>query len=283
MRGPYPESEKAMQEWKWPHQQSPRDLGAMVDAQVRNWVFSQQGQESPSREWPSVTIACEFGDRGVALGRGIAERLGFSYCDPENVRELARQMHAREGAAGELGRQRRNVLEDLLGAFAPHQDVASADYSEQFRSIVSSIARHGNAVIVDREASCLVDPHRALRVRLVAPLETRIKEIETHAHVSLAVAKRMIATDDTDRAALIRRTLGHSLADPAHYDVVVNTGTYAQERAEAVVLLAYLAKFGQWPVTAHVLRGEGPSASPGTPPNVAPDPSEPTEHGRTDP
>lgn len=109
-----------------------------------------------------------------------------------------------------------------------------------------------------REASCLVDPLRALRVRLVAPLETRIKEIETHAHVSLAVAKRMIATSDKERPAFIRRSLGHSIADPAHYDVVVNTGTYAQERAEAVVLMAYLAKFGQWPVTAHVLRGEGP-------------------------
>jgi hypothetical protein len=262
-----------MQEWKWPHQQNPRDLGAMVDAQVRNWVFNQQSQESPLQEWPSVTIASEFDAQGVALGRGIAERLGFGYCDPESVSELARQMRARDGAAGELDRQRRNVLEDLLGAFAPHQDVSSAGFAEQFRHIVSSIAHHGSAVIVAREASFLVDPHRALRVRLVAPLEIRIKEIETRSHVSQAVAKRMISTNDKDRAAFIRRALGHTVADPAHYDVVVNTGTYAQERAEAVVLMAYLAKFGEWPLTAHVLRGEGPSASPGTVPNQGPDPS----------
>jgi len=29
-----------------------------------------------------------------------------------------------------------------------------------------------------------------------------------------------------------------------HYDIVVNTETYPGERAEAVVLMAYLAKFG---------------------------------------
>jgi hypothetical protein len=263
-----------MQNWKWPHQQNPRDLLAMVDAQVRNWESNQHGQESTLQECPSVTIACEFDAQGVALGRGIAERLGFGYCDPESVRELARQMHARDGADGEFDRQRRNRLEDLLGAFAPDQDVASAGFAEQFRRVVSSIVHHGSTVIVAREASCLVDPHRALRVRLVAPLETRIKEIETRSHVSLTVAKRMIATNDKDRAAFIRRHLGHSLADPAHYDVVVNTGTYPQERAEAVVLMAYLAKFGEWPVTAHVLRGEGPSASPGTSPNMGAGPSQ---------
>jgi hypothetical protein len=68
----------------------------------------------------------------------------------------------------------------------------------------------------------------------------------------------MVASNEKERAAFIRRTLGYSLADPAHYDVVVNTGTYAQERAEAVVLMAYLAKFGKWPPTAHALRGKRP-------------------------
>jgi len=245
----------------------------MVDAQVKNWVFNQLGQDSPSQVWPSVTIACESEAQGVALGRGIAERLGFGYCDSDGLSELARQMQARDGTLGDLGRQRRDVLEDLLGAFSPHQNVASAGFSEQLRSIVSSIARRGSAVIVAREASYLVDPHRALRVRLVAPVEIRIKEIETRSHVSMAVAKRMMATNDKDRAAFIRRSLGHSIDDPAHYDVVVNTGTYAQERAEAVVLMAYLAKFDEWPVTAQVLRGEGPSTLPGTLLNVGPDPS----------
>jgi hypothetical protein len=74
-------------------------------------------------------------------------------------------------------------------------------------------------------------------------------------------------------ALAIGQALGHSIADPAHYDVVVNTGTYPQERAEAVVLMAYLAKFGEWPATAHDLRGEGASVSPGTLPNMGPDPS----------
>jgi hypothetical protein len=41
-----------------------------------------------------------------------------------------------------------------------------------------------------------------------------------------------------------------------HYDVVVNTATYDGERAEAVALMAYLPKFGAWPLTAQALTGE---------------------------
>ena len=52
----------------------------------------------------------------------------------------------------------------------------------------------------------------------------------------------------------ILHALGQNPADPAHHDVVVNTETYAGERAEAVVLMAYLAKFGEWPLTALALR-----------------------------
>jgi hypothetical protein len=50
--------------------------------------------------------------------------------------------------------------------------------------------------------------------------------------------------------------MGQNVADPLHYDLVINTDTYGGERAEAVVLMAYLAKFGEWPLTARELKAE---------------------------
>jgi len=241
---------------KWPHLRHPRDVGAMVDAQVRRWVLRQRGlQTALSEKWPVVTVSCEFGAEGVALGRRMAERLGFSYWDREIVSELARLLHMGEGTVAVFDERTRSALEDLLGAFTPNLEVASADYATEVRRIVDSIARQGSAVIVGREAQFLVDPRRALRVRLVAPFEAR-------EGISTEAAKRMIVAGERERAALVLHTLGQNVADPAHYDVVVNTGTYAGERAEAVVLMAYLAKFGEWPVTAHALKGGNCQALP---------------------
>jgi cytidylate kinase len=114
-------------------------------------------------------------------------------------------------------------------------------------------------VIVGREAQYLVDPRRALRVRLATPLDLRVREIEAESRISVEAAKRLIVAGERERAAFVRRAVGQNVADPVHYDLVVNTDTYSGERAEAVVLMAYLAKFGEWPLTALALKGASPA------------------------
>ena len=255
---------------KWTHLRQPREVGAMVEAQVRRWALKQAGRGSALREeWPVVTVSCEFGAQGVALGRGVANRLGFSYWDREIVSELSRLLHMGEGTVAVWDERTRSALEDLLGAFTPNPEVASADYAAEVRRIVGSIARQGSAVIVGREAQFLVDPRRALRVRMVAPFDFRVRAVEAGAGIPLEAAKRMIVAGEKERAACVLHALGQNVADPAHYDVVVNTGTYAGERAESVVLMAYLAKFGEWPLTAGALEGEQLSGPAGRLPPMA--------------
>lgn len=49
----------------------------------------------------------------------------------------------------------------------------------------------------------------------------------------------------------------HEVGDPAQFDVIVNSEAYERERAISLVLMAYFAKFGDWPPTTHALRGGG--------------------------
>ena len=246
-----------MPELNWPHLRHPREIGAMVEAQIRRWVFKQGvRREALPESWPVVTVSCEFGTQGFVLGRGVAERLGFSYWDREIVSELARLLHMGEGTVTVFDDRTRSALEDLLGAFAPNLEVTSVDYAEDVRRIIGSIAGQGSAVIVGRETQYLVDPGRALRVRLVAPFDLRVLEIAAQSQVSVDVAKRLLVAGDKQRAAFVLRAMGQNVADPVHYDLVVNTDTYCGKRAEAVVLMAYLAKFGEWPLTALELKTE---------------------------
>jgi len=246
-----------MPELKWPHLRHPREVGAMVEDQAEGWVFRQSGRrEVLPEEWPVVTVSCEFGAQGIVLGRGVAERLGFSYWDREIVSEIARLLHMGEGTVAVFDERTRHAIEDLLGAFAPNLGATSADYAAEVRGIIDAIAGRGSAVIVGREAQYLVDPRRALRVRLVAPFDLRVRQIEAQSGISGGAAKRLIVAGEKERAAFVRRSVGQNVADPVNYDLVVNTDTYSGERAEAVVLMAYLAKFSEWPVTAQVLTGK---------------------------
>jgi len=249
-----------MSELKWPQLRHPREVGAMVEAQAKRWVFKQNGRRGAlPEEWPVVTISCEFGAHGIVLGRGVAERLGFSYWDREVVSELARLLHMGEGTVVAFDERTRTAIEDLLAAFAPNLGATSADYVADVRGIIDAIAGRGSAVIVGREAQYLVDPRRALRVRLVTPFDLRVREIAAEFRISVEAAKRLIVAGERERAAFVRRAVGQNVTDPAHYDLVVNTDSYSGERAEAVVLMAYLAKFGEWPLTAHALKLASPA------------------------
>ncbi len=242
-----------MTELKWPHLPHPRDVGGIVEAQVRRWALNKQNRprETLLEEWPVMTISRECGTRGTALGRRVAERLGFSCWDSEIVTEIARLLHTDETAIAAFDERTRGAIEDLIGTSLFNQDIISADYADHVRRIIDSIARRGRAVIVGRGAQFLVDPSQALRVRLVAPFEHRVREVEKLEGISLQEAKRIVESGDKERAAFVHHATGQNVADPAQYDVVINTKIYTGERADALVLMAYLSKFGELPLAEH--------------------------------
>jgi cytidylate kinase len=219
----------------------------MVEEQVRHWELKPRRLQGGSPEvWPVVTISREFGTRGVAFGRRVAERLGFRCWDREIVTEIVRRLHTNPETVSTLDGHAHDAIDDLLGVILG-QAVIAADYGDQLRQIVGSIAQRGSAVIVGRGAQFLVDPQHALRVRLVAPFEHRVREVETRATLPFDEAARKVRAGDRDRVAFLRQHFGEDGSNPVHYDLLVNTGIYTPERADALVLMAYLAKFGQLP------------------------------------
>lgn len=240
-----------MAELNWPHLPQPRDVRVIVEEQVKRWAFhKQKGQPvTPPVLWPVVTISRESGTQGSELGQRLAERLGFSCWDRALVTEIARLMHTDEATIAALDERTRGAVLDLFGLSAFSQQDVSVDYAKQLRRIIDSISRRGNAVIVGRGSQFLVDPSSALRVRLVAPFELRAHTVATRDGVSPEVAKQQVVSTDAERVAFVHKCSGHDVSDPTHYDIVVNASVYAGERLDAVVLMAYLAKFGELPLT----------------------------------
>jgi len=247
----------------WQHQH-PRDIGVIVEEQVRRWQLNLQPVRKDSPVvWPVVTISREFGTSGLALGRRVAHRLGFTCWDREIVAEIARRLGTDQESVNVFDEHAHAAIDDLVGVLL-HQETVSADYGEQLRLIVRSIARRGGAVIAGRGSQFIVDDHHALRVRLVAPFELRVREVGMRTHVSPEEASRRVRAGDRDREQFLRQYFGQDGSNPTDYDVVINAGVYSPQRADALVLMAYLAKFGQIPPTAGETdeESEGPISRP---------------------
>jgi cytidylate kinase len=203
-----------------------------------------------------MTISHECGTQGTAVARRVAERLGFSCWDNEIVTEIARLLHTDEATITAFDERSRGAIEDLIGTSLFSPDIISADYTDHVRLIIDSLARRGRSVIVGRSAQFQVDPNHALRVRLVAPFEHRARVVETQKGISFDEAKRIVESADRERAAFVHHATGKDVADAGQYDIVINTKSYSGECADALVLVAYLSKFGELPRAEHTQKSE---------------------------
>ncbi len=239
-----------MPELRWPHLPLPRKTTDLVEVQIKGWSLKHgpEGRGEPSSvAWPVVTISRQFGAQGVAIGRSVAASLGFSCWDREIVTELARLLHTDEATVAIFDERTHSALDEMLSTFVFQQTIVSSDCVSTVRRVVESIARRGTAVIIGRGAQFFVDPLRALRVRLVAPFHLRVQAVEVRDHLSLRAARRSIVSGDRERTAYIRHATGQDVTSATNYDLVINTGTYPGERAAAVIVMAYLSKFGALP------------------------------------
>ena len=97
--------------------------------------------------------------------------------------------------------------------------------------VISTIGKHGRAVIVGRGAHVILPVEKILRVRVVCPLPHRIKNIARRLNVSDAEARKIVLKTDADRRSFIRKYFYIDASDPLNYDVVINTGRISYDTA----------------------------------------------------
>jgi cytidylate kinase len=96
---------------------------------------------------------------------------------------------------------------------------------------VGAIAHHGGAVILGRGAHLILGQGEALRVLVVAPLEARVRAVMERERLGEREARRRIESVEADRKAFLMKHFHSDFADPAAFDVVVNTAVLGVDGA----------------------------------------------------
>ena len=187
-----------------------------------------------------VCLSHATGAGGEAIGRDVAEALGFRYLDEEILLAAADKddldheaLEAIERRRTGLGRLQVDVvtggaLDELLRAL--------------IRDAVVEAADKGDVVIVAHAgAMALSGDPRVLRVLVIASPETRTERLAAAEQVDAAEAKRTIDESDKGRAAYFRNFYGVTRELPTHYDLVVNTDRISTQQAVSLICEATYA------------------------------------------
>ncbi len=221
----------------------PAGSGRLLEmAALRSELERRREAKAPSRPRPVVTISREYGALGAAIGRRLAERLGFAFWDRELVNRIASNLSKPVGILESLDERHHSIVLDLLAALLAKEESAG-EYRRELARVIKTLAREGSAVIVGRGAQFIVRPKGALRVRVVAPVSDRVESIAQIESLSRAEAERRVREVDQHRGSFVKDAFDGTIDSAAGYDLVLDSSSFGIEGSALLIEHAYRSKF----------------------------------------
>ncbi len=116
----------------------------------------------------------------------------------------------------------------------------------QTTETVLQLARMGKVIIVGRGGNIITSKLKnAFHVRLIAPLESRIKYIIDVRKMNRQDAEAYIKKEDVARRKYLKSYFSRDIENPELYHVVLNTSLLSYEETAAVIADAVMKKFAK--------------------------------------
>lgn len=133
----------------------------------------------------------------------------------------------------------KSLMNEVLGIHPPTEVL--------FRKISETIihlAEMGNVIIVGRGANIITAKmENSFHVRLIAPLEMRIKNMMTYYHMDIKQATEFVKKEDEKRRKYIHTHFYKEISDPTLYHLTINAQSLSNEEIAAIIGNAVVIKF----------------------------------------
>ena len=169
-----------------------------------------------------VAISREMGSWGSEIGAAVAKALHFEYVDRQILLEAAHAHGVPEATLVDVVERRPSLWERF--------DAERRRYLSFLEAAYYAFAERGNLVTASRSGPFFVrDVRHALKVRIMAPVDVRVRRVMTQERLDQKTAAAKIRAYDREMSGRIDYLFGLDWTRPEHYDLVINTSDDAWE------------------------------------------------------
>lgn len=201
-----------------------RSIQQIIEEQVKKWKITGPETRPEKAIAPVITVSREPGSGGRHLAEALAKKYHLDLFHKNVIQEMAESAHVSERLLETLDERGLSILEDWISSMVNDRYLWPDQYLQHLMKVIGTIGKHGHAVIIGRGANFILPPEGRLRLRIVAPLNTRIQNVSRDFEVSKDEAKRRIIRTESNRRAFIRKYFNADISEPIHYDLIFNTG-----------------------------------------------------------
>lgn len=203
-----------------------------------------------------ITISREFGAGGGELATALGARLGWRVLDRDIPALVARRLDADVEEIAARDEHAPRILERIGTAvlrtspeFAPATELLILpepdDIARATREVMSEAAATPPLIVVGHGAQALFhDRPGALHLRLVAPVDARVRRVCARAGCTGEDAIALVRRMDDERMFYVRRYYQRDWHDPLLYHLQLNTGALSVAEASRLVLALVEARQG---------------------------------------
>ena len=203
-----------------------------------------RGKECNLSYGPYLLISRERGAGGNTVAQLVGRRLGWQVFSGEIVDEIAQKAHVRRQLIESLDERDRTTIQDIIGQLLDPPEIGTSGYLGYLKQVVLTLGHQGYVIIVGHGAQYILPSQFGLNVRMIAPVEARVRRLADKAHLSLGAARVEIERIDHERVKSVHRLFGRNVTDPLSHDLTINTAAMNAEVAAEVVIMALRRKLG---------------------------------------
>jgi cytidylate kinase len=163
-----------------------------------------------------VAISREMGSGGYEIGAAVAKALNFEYVNRQILLEAAHAHGVPEATLVDVVERRPSLWERF--------DAERRRYLTFLEAAYYAFAERGNLVTASRSGPFFVrDVRHALKVRIMAPVEVRVRRVMVQAQLDQKAAAAKVRAYDREMSGRIDYLFGVDWTRPENYDLVLNT------------------------------------------------------------
>ena len=163
-----------------------------------------------------VAISREMGSGGYEIGAAVAKALNFEYVNRQILLEAAHAHGVPEATLVDVVERRPSLWERF--------DAERRRYLSFLEAAYYAFAERGNLVTASRSGPFFVrDVQHALRVRIMAPAEVRVRRVMAQDQLDQKAATAKVRAYDREMSGRIDYLFGVDWTRPENYDLVLNT------------------------------------------------------------
>ena len=202
-----------------------RSIEEIIEEQVQRWKITRTEEKKKDERISVITISREAGSGGNILAKQLSDQLEFDLFYQEFIHNMAESARLSVRLIETLDEKGASVLEEWISSIVDKRHLWPDRYLQHLMKIIGTIGKHGQAVIVGRGANFVLPPEKRLSVRVIAPLEMRLRNVSQKFSVSVDEARPRVLKTDSDRKAFIKKYFNDDIRHTLNYDLIINTGT----------------------------------------------------------